>query len=41
MLTLRRDHCVGLADSDDGLDEGLDSLYRLRNGLRGGESRMA
>jgi hypothetical protein len=39
VLTLRRDHCVSLAD--DGLDEGLDSRSRLLNRLRGGQSRVA
>ncbi len=38
-FTLWHDHYVGLAD--DGLDERLDSLFRLRNGLRGGQERMA
>ncbi len=39
MLTLQCDNCVSLAE--DGLDEGLDLRSRLRNRLRGGQSRVA
>ncbi len=39
MRTLLHYHCVSPAY--DGLDKGLDSLFRLPNGLREGQSRMA
>jgi hypothetical protein len=46
LLTLGRVGGVGLANdarrpSDEGLDEGLGSWFRLRNELRGSQSRVA
>jgi hypothetical protein len=40
MLTLRRDH-LSISLADDGLEVGLGSWFRLRQGLQSGQSRVA